>query len=124
MASRLRSGLRHGVADARGAGSVLVVAIISAVLLLMLASAPLYRGLMLKGLAATAADAAALAAADVAIGIVPGIACDSAASVASANGAVLQECSLDGLVATVSVTVSAGGLGAAATATAGPPSAR
>jgi len=118
----------HGIAGRacpeRGAGSVLVVAIVAGLLLLLLASAPLYRGLALKARAATAADAAALAAADVAIGIVPGVACDSAASVAAANGATLEGCALDGLVSTVEVTVSAGGLTATAAASAGPPTAR
>lgn len=104
-----------------GAGSILVVAIMAATLLLVALSIPLYRGIMNRGVAAAAADAAALAAADTAVGIVAGAPCNRAASVAEINGAVLTGCRVDGLI--VTVTVAAGGvpLRASVSATAGPP---
>lgn len=68
-----------------------------------------------------AADASALAAADVAVGIVPGFACEQAAAVASANGARLAQCETDGLIVTVVASRPFLGLTITATATAGPP---
>lgn len=74
--------------------------------------------------AAASADAAALAAADTVTGLHPGDPCVRAAAVASRGGANLDDCSVDGLVATVivTVTVSVAPWGAArAQARAGPP---
>lgn len=71
--------------------------------------------------AADAADAAALAAADAASGAATGIPCDRAEQVARAGGAAVTACSVDGVVATVSVSVPFGVLAAAASARAGPP---
>ena len=71
--------------------------------------------------AAAGADAAALAAADAASGAVTGIPCDRAAQLAAAGGAGLDACTLDGLVATVTVSIPAGPLHATASARAGPP---
>jgi secretion/DNA translocation related TadE-like protein len=107
--------------DERGAGSVLVVAILGATMLLFMLSAPLYRGIANKHVAAGAADAAAVAAADVARGIVPGSPCEQAGVVAAANGSVLSGCIIDGVVATVTVQAGSAALSAAVTATAGPP---
>jgi secretion/DNA translocation related TadE-like protein len=69
-----------------------------------------------------AADAAALAAADAAVGITPGYPCEAARAAATANGGQLTGCDLDGLVATVTVTGSILGFTLTARATAGPPS--
>ena len=105
----------------RGAGSILAVAVIAAVLCLTALVLPLQfsfsRGQQLAG----AADAAALAAADTLSGAVAGTPCDTAARVARANAAELEACVLDGLVATVRVGGSAAGIRLTATATAGPP---
>ena len=68
-----------------------------------------------------AADAAALAAADVAIGLAPGAPCDLAAAVAEGNGASVLACRVDGLVATVTAGVTVLSLPITATSTAGPP---
>ncbi len=72
---------------------------------------------------AAAADAAALAASDVATGAVVSAdsACTVAARVAEANGAHLVRCALRGLVATVEVAASYVGFGTSARARAGPP---
>ena len=105
----------------RGSGSVLAVALVGAVTALASLSLPLYMGLAARQAVAGAADAAALAAADVAVGIAPGYPCDVAASVASANGAQLGSCQLDGLVVTVSASRSIVGIPVTSWATAGPP---
>ncbi|WP_241961148.1 Rv3654c family TadE-like protein [Homoserinimonas hongtaonis] len=104
----------------RGAGSVLVVAILSVAVLSLALVIPLYKGLVLNRVAAGAADASALAAADVAVGIVPGDPCSVAQTVAAANGAELARCEVDGLVATVLITVARDGFVVVSGATAGP----
>ncbi|MHA6667242.1 Rv3654c family TadE-like protein [Homoserinimonas sp. A447] len=106
--------------DESGAGSILVVAILAAVLGLSALSVPLYSVLAVKGVASGAADAAALAAADVAIGLAPGVPCVAAARIAEANGTVLSACQPDGLVVTVRVEAVVLGFTVGATATAGP----
>ena len=67
------------------------------------------------------ADAAALAAADVARGIFPGVPCAMAASVATSHGALLDKCRVDGVIVTVRVRVASFAFPVTATATAGPP---
>ena len=67
------------------------------------------------------ADAAALAAADTASGLLSGIPCERAAEVAARGGASLSACDMDGLVATVHIEAGFGLLPAAARARAGPP---
>lgn len=104
-----------------GAGSILVVAIVGAVLIAVALVAPLGAMLTVKQRAAGAADAAALAAADVAVGISAGVPCTVAAEVALINGARLTGCTVDGATATVRVEETAGRFAIAATATAGPP---
>jgi len=66
------------------------------------------------------ADAAALAAADAASGLVDGVPCDRAAELAAVGGAELAACDLDGLVATVTVSAVFGRVPATASARAGP----
>ncbi|MEX1078502.1 MAG: Rv3654c family TadE-like protein [Homoserinimonas sp.] len=105
----------------RGAGSILVVAIIATVLCLTAMSVPLYSVLAVKRVTGGAADAAALAAADVAVGRAPGIPCVVAARVAEANGTILSGCRPDGLVVTVRVESTVLGFTVAATSSAGPP---
>lgn len=82
---------------------------------------PVYGALATRQAVAGAADAAALAAADVAVGIHPGFPCEAAGRVAAANGADVLECELDGLVATIVVGRHILGIPVTATATAGPP---
>jgi len=104
-----------------GSGSILVVAIVAAMLCLTAMAVPLYTVLAGKRVVSGAADAAALAAADVAVGRAPGIPCELAARVAEANGSELHACRADGLVVTVRVGIAIAGFTVAATATAGPP---
>ena len=104
-----------------GSGSVLAVAIIAGVLCLMAMLLPLQLALARGQAVIGAADAAALAAADVRSGAVAGVPCDAAASVARANDATLVACEVDGLVVTVVVAGSFAGLPLRGAATAGPP---
>lgn len=108
----------------RGAASVLAIALLAATLALTLACMPLYSALVERQRMAGAADAAALAAADVAVGREPGVPCVIAAQLAAANQAVLDRCIVDGIIVTVRVGSSAGIAPITATATAGPPGAR
>ena len=104
-----------------GAGSVLAIAIVAALLCVTLIAVPLYLVLAKKQALAGAADAAALAAADVRVGLEPGEPCAVAARVATANGATLESCSVDGLVVTVVVRATVAGFAVGVAATAGPP---
>jgi len=104
-----------------GAGSVLAIGLVGAVTALAMVAIPLYAVLSTRSAVAGAADAAALAAADVRVGVMGGLPCAVAADVAAANATVLTACELDGLVATVRVQRVVAGLSVSATATAGPP---
>ncbi len=67
------------------------------------------------------ADAAALAAADVASGLATGIPCERAAELAARSGVHLETCEMADAVATVSVWSPFGPLSVRAQARAGPP---
>jgi secretion/DNA translocation related TadE-like protein len=119
---RSHDGRSHDEAGGDGgSGSLLAIAIIGAIVAALALGIPLLIGMGIRQSVAQAADASALAAADVAAGIFPGAPCEVARAVASANGARLDGCVVDGMV--VSVRTSAGylGLSLASSATAGPP---
>ncbi len=103
-----------------GAGSALGLGVVAVTVALLLLLLPLAVALQGRQLAANAADAAALAAADTAMGAVPGEPCGNAGRVAAAGGADLLECRVEGVVATVLVARSVLGGAARAAATAGP----
>lgn len=111
----------HEGDGSRGAGSLLMMAVIAGVTATLLLMAPLVRALELRAQLRGAADAAALAAADTARGLSPGIPCTIAASVAAANGAFLTDCQADGVIVTVRVSDDVLGFAVSASATAGPP---
>jgi secretion/DNA translocation related TadE-like protein len=111
------------VTGERGSGSILAVAVVAAALMLSLALVPLYGVLLAKRQAAGAADLAALAAADVAVGAEPGIPCRTASSIARANDVALRACRLEGVIVTVRVSASVLGFTVPGIATAGPPGA-
>lgn len=119
--TRLRTRHRARLRDERGVGSVLALALLGATVTLLLTVLPLFMALSVRQEVAGAADAAALAAADVASGLLPGFPCAQAERVAEANGATLRACHVDGLIATVSVGSSVLGITVTAGATAGPP---
>lgn len=118
------AGGDRGDRDDRGAASVLAVALLSAALALTLACVPLYSALIERQRVAAAADAAVLAAADVAIGREPGVPCIVARQVASVNATRLDACVVDGVIVTVRVVGERALVSIAQTATAGPPGAR
>ena len=91
-----------------------------AIVCLVAVVVPLYAVLAARSSVAGAADAAALAAADARVGAVTGYPCDRAAEVATANGATVSSCTVDGLVATVTVQRQIAGFTVRQTATAGP----
>ena len=105
----------------RGSGSVLAVAVVAAVLLLFSLLLPVAIVFSVQQRAAGAADAAALAAADVAVGIRSGSPCAAASAVAVANTTRLDGCLVDDTTATVRVTAPVLGFGVSARATAGRP---
>ncbi|MES2092756.1 MAG: Rv3654c family TadE-like protein [Actinomycetota bacterium] len=114
--------MRQLPANEQGSGSILAVAVVAAVLMLFSLLIPVATVLPAQQRAAGAADAAALAAADVAVGIRAGNPCAVAATVAAANATSLDGCVVDGTTATVRVATSALGFAVSARATAGRPS--
>lgn len=104
----------------RGAGTVVTLGVGLGIVAVFLIVLPLCATLAARHTVAAAADAAALAAADTASGLVPGHPCEAAQRVASANGAAVVACSLDGWVATVATTRWVLGLSVTEIATAGP----
>ncbi len=121
-AGGIRLCARRGAVSAeRGAASVLGLAVAGSLAALMAMTLPLVVGLSLRHSVSAAADAAALAAADVAVGIVAGYPCETAAMVAAANGAGLTACEVHGHVASIAVSREFLGLRLTSTAKAGPP---
>lgn len=112
-----------GLGD-RGAGTVLALAVIGAIVATLGLLLPLGVSLVARQRVAGAADAAALAAADVTIGLVPGVPCSVASVVAAANGATVRACRIDGSVVTVQLVITVLGVEITGTATAGPESER
>jgi secretion/DNA translocation related TadE-like protein len=112
-------GERRAMRGDRGAGSILAVAIIGALAAMLTLLFPLCAVLAVKQKVAGAADAAAVAAADVAVGTLPGLPCAAAAIVAEANGAVLRSCTVSVTSATVRTQIRLLGFSVTATATAG-----
>ena len=109
------------VASDTGAGSVLGLALLGALVVLALAAVGLGGALAERQRVIGAADNTALAAADAARGLVPGSPCPVAEQVAEANRTQLHACEVDGYVVTVEVGASVAGVLLRARATAGPP---
>lgn len=107
--------------DDRGAGAVLAIALLMAVVMFGLAGVTLAAALSTRQRLIGAADLAALAAADAASGAIGGVPCQVAAGVVRANGAGLAACEADGLVVSVTVVGSFAGIPVEAHSTAGPP---
>lgn len=114
--------MRHVMgAGERGSGGVLALGILAMLAVLTLAAVGVGSALAARQRVVAAADAAALAAADTALGIHPGIPCQVAAEVTAAHGVNLVRCDLDGVVATVAVSAEIAGVAVDASARAGPP---
>jgi secretion/DNA translocation related TadE-like protein len=110
----------RGLRGERGSGAVLALTIALAVLAVSLAVVALGGAAALRQRVIAAADSAALAAADTALGAAPGSPCANAERIAAAHGASLVRCELDGLVVTVEATASFAGIPVRARARAGP----
>jgi secretion/DNA translocation related TadE-like protein len=104
-----------------GAGSVLALAAVAVTVTLTTAAVAVAGAWGARQLAGVAADAAALAAADVAVGRASGDPCDRAAEVAAANGASVTGCAVKGVIVTIDVSVPYHGWQTHASARAGPP---
>ncbi|MEO6827691.1 MAG: Rv3654c family TadE-like protein [Microbacteriaceae bacterium] len=104
-----------------GSGSILAVGVLAAVLIFTGLALALSAGFAIRQQVEGAADAAALAAADTALGLTPGSPCAIAKRAASLNHAALDGCRMEGVVATVTATTSYLGFAITATARAGPP---
>jgi secretion/DNA translocation related TadE-like protein len=90
----------------RGATTIVVIGVFVLGMALMLGATRLGVAMLARARAETAADAAALAAADVlALGGDSAAATDQAAAIADANGARLVECDCSGRLATATVEV-------------------
>lgn len=91
--------------DDRGSGTVLVAGVIALALGLLLVEGALVSVELARARAQTAADFAALAAAQVATGSGEGEPCEVAAEACAAAEATLQACTLEGLDVRVRVSV-------------------
>lgn len=111
---------RPGRSSDRGSGSLLAIALGAAIALVAAAVVPLYIGMAIRQRVIGAADAAALAAADVASGRIPGFPCDVASRVAAANRVSLFRCELDGSVVLVGTGTEILGVSLSAESRAGP----
>jgi secretion/DNA translocation related TadE-like protein len=112
---------RDRPADDSGSGTLLGLALAGIVASLVVCLVPVGAGLGIRESVAAAADASALAAADVVSGAAPGYPCEVARRVAAANRSTLAACTVDGLVVTVRARATFFGLSMTSTATAGPP---
>lgn len=90
--------------DEDGAASTAAIALVAATVMATGMLLPICSALSARQQVAGAADAAALAAANAAAGLVDGPPCDAAARTARRNGAHMEECRLAGLDATVTVS--------------------
>ncbi|WP_298227243.1 Rv3654c family TadE-like protein, partial [Gryllotalpicola sp.] len=102
-------------------GSVLGIAVVAAAVLAAAAAIPVAGAFVAKARADSAADAAALAAADTLSGRIPGYPCEQARHLAELDATSLTSCGISGLIATVAVETRYAGLTITARARAGPP---
>ena len=105
----------------QGSATVVIVALLGALLVVSVAAVGVCGLLAAKQHVEAAADAAALAAADSASGRVAGFPCERAARAASLNGATLASCRTDGAQAVVSARARISGVPITVWARAGPP---
>lgn len=103
-----------------GSAGIAVVGLLAALLITSAAAVGACALLAEKQHVSAAADAAALAAADTASGLVAGIPCERADQAARLNGASLASCGLDGSVALVCARTEFAGVPISVWARAGP----
>lgn len=125
--SRIRNGaapvfrIREQQRAEVGAGTVLAVAIMAAVIAVAALVLPMAVLLDARHRAAAAADAAALAAADVAVGAAPGEPCSTAERIAAEADARITRCTVREATVRIETSVDALGIAIPAAAVAGPP---
>ena len=107
--------------DERGVGTALALAVIGAVVALLVGLAAIALVLETRARVSGATDAAALAAADTAMGNATGVPCDRATALAADAGVVVADCAQRGALVRVRGTAEVLGLTVAAEAVAGPP---
>ena len=107
--------------DERGSITVIAIGMIAGVIALTGCIAGITAALVVKQRVAGAADAAAVAAADVVSGAVAGYPCERAENVARLNEASLIDCGVDGPIASVLVSAQVLAFEVRARARAGPP---
>ena len=105
----------------RGSGSIVAIAAIGGTLAAIMIALSLYSVVPTKHAIASAADAAALVAANTASGRLEGDPCARAAALAAQAGASLTSCQIDDATALVTVSRSILGVTVAVSARAGPP---
>lgn len=105
----------------RGSGGVLALAVLALLSVLAIAVVGVGVALAARQRVIAAADAGALAAADTALGIHPGVPCLVAEAVVAAQDAALTSCRVEGVVATVTASATIAGVLVEARARAGPP---
>jgi len=116
------SGYAHpSKAVERGSGTVLALVTVAVLAAVTTAVVLVCGAWAARQRAGIAADAAALAGADVAVGRAVGDPCTQARLVAHANGAALAGCAVAGVVVSVTAVVPYAGWRAEAPARAGPP---
>ncbi|MBH0009836.1 hypothetical protein I6E58_10900 [Salinibacterium sp. SWN1162] len=98
-----------------------MVGLVATVIVITALVVPLYWALSVRHALAAATDAAALAAADTASGLVAGYPCDNAELLAGVNDAHIKECVVDGRIVTVTASRRILGILVTTSATAGPP---
>jgi secretion/DNA translocation related TadE-like protein len=103
-----------------GAGGVLAIAIVAATMLAAMAVLTLCAVLSARHRVVAAADAAALAAADAVLGVVPGAPCAWAEKVAASHRVAFVDCVVEGAEVVVSLRVDLAGLPVGASSRAGP----
>lgn len=110
-----------GCRSEEGSATVVAVGVVAGTLLVTSAVLAGCAGVVGHQRAVAAADAAALAAADTASGLLPGDPCGEAARVASANSATLPSCTVEDGVALVVAEIAVGPIVLSARSRAGPP---
>lgn len=103
---------------------MLALALLAVLVLLAVCAVGIGAALAARQRVVAAADAGALAAADTALGIHPGVPCAVAGEVVAAHGAALAACQVEGVVATVTASGEIAGVAVTITARAGPPRGR
>lgn len=116
----MSGGLRKSARDDRGSGSIFSLALGSAVMLIAATLLGVLALYAVRHAVITAADSAALAAAETVAGLAPGDPCGHAEALAQRAGATLAACTRGGADVTVTVERRIWGLKLRATARAGP----